>query len=604
MKNQLKPILLILFFSLFYGLASGQSNRQQTNSAILYLQVLDTDHKQIEKAEITIRGVRNDVKINLLTDSKGNAKAMLPLGQSYILDVGQILNADTVHIPDEKGFEMELNLVIGRRFATGTPTAEVVFRVNHPDGRPLEEKFIVFSLDNSKSYLVTTGADGTAMALLPAGGNYRVDFPGATNYFRFSLPAALNHRETLNISFTGSGPGKLHPTIDRMLVRIHYYDFENRGVPGEVIKIRGEGRGREFTVVTNDSGWVSLLLPKGERYVFSTQLLQDFQRMAAPPDEQLLERTLLINYISTKGYYEIMAEIEREERIRDSIYQARLKEIKLQDSITRAKGFIHKEYLARQQAVIKPRPVTKFMEPGDRKIALVDRAKDEEKAVENDFTYFEKQRQSVNAPLFRFRDKWRDNVVVVDVTCSMDPYVDQLMTWLAMKFSTKQKNRYVFFNDGDGIPVEEKYIGKTGGFHYTASANIEEVLAKVYHAESFGCSGDPPENDLEALLHATKYLNRGSQLVLVADNLSAVRDIELLPQLKVPVRVILCGLWVEGTIHPHYLEIAYHTGGSIHTISEDMMDLKKKVDKDQFVEINNRIYHFRYGKFVPGERIK
>lgn len=49
------------------------------------------------------------------------------------------------------------------------------------------------------------------------------------------------------------------------------------------------------------------------------------------------------------------------------------------------------------------------------------------------------------------------------------------------------------------------------------------------------------ENDLEALLEAKKYMDDNWELILIADNYSPVRDIELLEKLDIPVHVILCG---------------------------------------------------------------
>lgn len=597
MNQSLKSLALLLLVYHNFFAVQGQKPAYQSNYALLNILVEDPDYKPIEEVEVTLRGLTNKIHLRLVTGKTGSAEALVPAGHTYTLDVGQILNADKVEIPDENGYELELKFNVNRRFATSTLMAEVVFMVNNSDGKPLSEKFKVVSLSNQKAYEVNTDQSGTAEILLPAGENFRLDFPDAVNYFRFTLPRENNHRQTLKISFSGSGHGTLHPTIDKILVRIHYYDFDDRGVPGEEIQIRGEDRGKEYTVVTNDSGWVSLLLPKGDRYFFSTQLLKNFQRIAAPLDEQLMERTVLLKYISTRGYYQYMEKIEREERRRDSIYQVQAKI--MQDFFNDLREKSQQGYLAE----LKKRQNEQFIRlllPVERKNYMVERAKEEEREVENNFTYFEKERKSVSAPFFRFREKWNDKVVVIDVTCSMDPYVNQVMAWLAMKFSQNQKARYVYFNDGDGKPVSEKHIGNTGGFHYTETTHIESALARLYNAESFGCSGDVPENDLEALLFATQYMNRGSELILIADNLSRVRDMELLPQLKVPVRIILCGLDGSELVHPDYLEIAYHTGGSIHTITEDIMNLKKKVDKDQLVEINRRIYHYRYGKFVPG----
>jgi hypothetical protein len=57
-------------------------------------------------------------------------------------------------------------------------------------------------------------------------------------------------------------------------------------------------------------------------------------------------------------------------------------------------------------------------------------------------------------------------------------------------------------------------------------------------------------------------------LILVADNSSAVKDMELLERIKKPVHIILCGSPADSmqAMQPEYLEIARRTGGTLHTL--------------------------------------
>lgn len=83
-----------------------------------------------------------------------------------------------------------------------------------------------------------------------------------------------------------------------------------------------------------------------------------------------------------------------------------------------------------------------------------------------------------------------------------------------------------------------------------------------------GNGGDSPENDLEAVLTGIQYLTDFEDILLIADNKSPVRDIELLEKINRPVHVLLCD--VRGTIHPDYIKIARETGGTLHTLKEDI----------------------------------
>ncbi|MCS6832504.1 MAG: hypothetical protein NZ521_02930, partial [Flammeovirgaceae bacterium] len=78
------------------------------------------------------------------------------------------------------------------------------------------------------------------------------------------------------------------------------------------------------------------------------------------------------------------------------------------------------------------------------------------------------------------------------------------------------------------------------------------------------------------------------EFILIADNLSGVRDMALLKNVKKPVRVVLNRLNkgnVKQLIHPHYIEIALHTKGCIHTDDADyttpeaIRELQRKKEK-------------------------
>jgi hypothetical protein len=111
-----------------------------------------------------------------------------------------------------------------------------------------------------------------------------------------------------------------------------------------------------------------------------------------------------------------------------------------------------------------------------------------------------------------------------------------------------------------------------------------------------GSGGESEENDIEALLEAMRMMGEGDELVLIADNYSDVRDMDLLPQLRTPVRVVLAGNLDHG-INEDYLQIAWATGGSIHTLTEDIETLKT-VNEGQLITIGSHRYRMSGGSFV------
>ena len=177
--------------------------------------------------------------------------------------------------------------------------------------------------------------------------------------------------------------------------------------------------------------------------------------------------------------------------------------------------------------------------------------------------------------------KWHDLLIVTDWTGSMYPYGTQLLTWLKLNLKQKDKIKtFVFFNDGDQKSLGEKVIGSTGGIYYTKSTELNNILKTMLDTQAGGDGGTSEENDLEALLYGQYICPESKDIVLIADAESYIRDIQLLEvfvqkcrKSGQKVRVILCG-----DIHKlstDYLYIAYYTGGSIHTIDQDIENLER-----------------------------
>ncbi len=192
--------------------------------------------------------------------------------------------------------------------------------------------------------------------------------------------------------------------------------------------------------------------------------------------------------------------------------------------------------------------------------------------------------------------KWKKNLIVTDLTSSMYPYAKQLNTWLHLFFIKDTAQQYfVFFNDGDNKADAEKKIGVTGGI-YTCKANAsEDLIETIKHVIKKGEGGDSPENVVEAILVGIKKYKKLNQILLIADNWAKVRDINLISKVKIPVRVILCGVYEGMEINADYLNIAYKTKGSLHTIEQDIDNLQNQAINKRF-NINGFDYIIKNGK--------
>ncbi|HLW30414.1 MAG TPA: hypothetical protein VKX29_06125 [Brumimicrobium sp.] len=178
------------------------------------------------------------------------------------------------------------------------------------------------------------------------------------------------------------------------------------------------------------------------------------------------------------------------------------------------------------------------------------------------------------------RNNWKNPTIVADVTCSMYPYMKQTAFWFLLKMNKKETVNITLFNDGDGISNDQKIVGRTGGLHSVSTKDYKDFRELLLKSVSYGCSGDSDENDVEAIYKAQRDNPDAKEIILIADNLSNMRDYSLIPKIKVPVRIILCG--TKYRINLQYLNLARMTGGSVHSIEEDLTDLINKSEGESF----------------------
>ena len=211
-----------------------------------------------------------------------------------------------------------------------------------------------------------------------------------------------------------------------------------------------------------------------------------------------------------------------------------------------------------------------------------------------DFSKYSFKDSTVLKALVR-NEEWNNLLIVADLTGSMSPYITQLLIWYKLNSNQNIVRQWVFFNDGDYKPNEEKQIGNTGGIYELKTSAFENVLDLTYETMINGNGGDAQENDIEAILKGIELCPECEDVVLIADNQSPVRDIELLDRVTKPVKVILCGS--QNGINTQFLKIAAQTGGSIHTIETDISDLLTKKEGEE-IKIGKQTFKVEDGKLI------
>lgn len=197
--------------------------------------------------------------------------------------------------------------------------------------------------------------------------------------------------------------------------------------------------------------------------------------------------------------------------------------------------------------------------------------------------------------------EWNDMAIVGDLTGSMTPYTVQILLWykLSVLANDSRTKNFTFFNDGDNTDGKKK-TGEVGGIYTQIAEDYEDVEELALKCMRAGNGGDTPENNIEALLSAIKDCPECGEFVMVADNYASPRDMVLAKQVTKPVRVIVCG--GGDAINPNYLKLARITGGSVHTLNEDLTDLTQKAEGSKFM-FQAVEYEIRSGDIKPLTRM-
>ena len=442
-----------------------------------------------------------------------------------------------------------------------------------------------------------TGSNGEVVFLLPRGQAFTVnaaDEPGLKSlrtvdakFVQSSLAIGYSPKEYTeeirNDTVFQQVAQSQMPTRSRVLLWLTVAGFEGQPHEGEALYFQMQKSGRVFAAETDETGRAILMLPKGDSIRMNTTFESNISTFFLPNDDRAAKLSLRYTTIGTKAILARRAERARQAAIRDSLYRLE----RVRDSLAAERALAEEDnFLYMMNLGASPEKV---------KEKIASRAAKERVLIQADERYFEKAGQEIEAALYRKRADWSNKVIVTDITGSMYSYMDQILLWHALAFVPGEQNRYIFFNDGDDTPEELKKLGAAGGIYITEEMNMDRLLETMHKAMEGGDGADSPENDLEALLEGVRLMGEIDELILIADNYSDVRDIELLRQLHAPVRIVLAG--ADYGVNEDYLEIAYSTGGSIHTLEEDIEQLSHLAD-GEVVRVGAYRYRVNRGKFI------
>lgn len=560
-KIEMRKIILIFLF--LTNICFGQNIKPSDDEAIINLSISDLEGKPL-KSKIFFKSSNKDYSFQ--TDIKGLATIIVQVGQNYII---KIPNSDTyfdyeiVNFPGQI-LNLPLKFNIGKnRNIQNVATEDNALLILSTFNLPKDKEIEIIDEKTKLTYAITK--QDTFKIAVPNGNNYRIKIKGYT----IKNDIVIIDKTPQNIMYyvlyiNNSNSGTLLKSQNEAFFNIVYTNiFTKLPVSDEIVVLESMKGKKKYEGKTSQNGTYLFVVPLDDTYSVNISHAKNVIKTKVEKKETIYLYDCKLLFPSTKE----------------------LVEQKKDDSIRLAKRDIEYKKLS----------TTEIIDDKNRLKADINAVVEHIKVkIKDDSTYFQKTKNVVCAVLYRLQKKWNSKMIVTDLTGSMYPYMRQLLLWHSLKMMTNENNDYVFFNDGDNKPDYSKVIGKTGGIYYTDNDNTDVIIEKMFETIRNGNGGDGPENDLEALIYAQSMKKSFSELILIADNYAPVKDLSLLEQLNVPVRIILCG--TDWGVNPDYIEIAYKTKGSIHTIEQDIMSLGDLVDGNT-IKIGNQTYIYSKGKF-------
>jgi hypothetical protein len=611
----MKSILTTFLCALAIAATAQRVNSDQVN----YIISFQSENDEIPNyQEIIVTNVKDKTEIyKKFTNAKGRVKFILSRGETYRVEY--FSEQIEVKIPT-KGVSFLTKKIVYKSPSTVVKQTDfdtIVFskRISQPTktealcqlilkdkkGKPLKRLTIwLVQPKIKKVYQATTNHRGVASFLLPIAYKYALNLKNEPNYKTISLlnkpylrirkgftyrPTTIMNiqEEERNDTVFQTVPLTQKPTLKRTLILVTVLDLDGNPLASENVYL--QGKKKVYTARTDANGETALMLPKGEHYAVNFEFRDSLEVLDIAKGNYTRTDKIRYKYIGSSAMrFRILQRRENQ-----ALWELLAKTQRFRDSLALARS-----------------PFSNFegrfddLSQADLDALIEKRAEADRKALEENPKYFEEVGDEAAAAFYRNKDKWDDKLIITDLTCSMYPYLDQILSWhvleLKLKGEEKFENQYMFFNDGDGKSLKEKISGATGGFHYTNAAKLEELTNSMKETMSTGCSGDGPENDLEALLDGAQNRKlRNMEIILIADNNSEIRDFELLKSLNVPIRIVLAGTFWG--VNEQYLELAYHTKGSVHTLEDDLERLFEMNDGD-YVTIGKDKYRIYGGKFL------
>lgn len=614
---------------------SSSSLSPKLDSALVRFSVVDAQNKPLQ-TEIYFYGKTSKKTFSLSNKiaEKTQNEILLPNNDTYLVYSSFSIVAYQIPVSNQE------NQFYNLAFAFSTekmnqiqPTPDKalirILPINH-ERKPQKVKVVLKSQKNNSIYSSltdSTNSEGAAVFLIPTGDTYSISMNGTNNYDKIEVAETYFLKVDRYIQYEGMKIGTLQPSLDSAVFSLIYSDLAEKPAPNEIFTITSKITGKEYTTLPTDKdGKTQIKVPIGDTYIIGIKYFKDFMEQEVSKEENLYILPLEILYPTSEQIEARQKEMEQADREREEEWkkleeemaaldkkneELRLERIKKEEEESKKAQEDYEIRIEKLKQAQKlqdsletiriQKEIENFEKKEEQRKELTAKKEAEIEAEEakelrevlkrNQYSW---GRDTVVTKILNGKKEWKKKLVVLDVTSSMLPYIEQVKYWYSLNYAQDSTMEFYLFNDGNGVSSARKEIGRTGGIYECKSCKINQLEQLIDQARKAGNGGDSQENDLEAILYALANTDGYDELVLVADNMSYARDMIMIGKITVPVRIILCG--THHFINEQYLDIAYRTGGSVHTIEEEITDLSGMIE-GKTITIGGYQYRFTKGRF-------
>ena len=604
--------ILIIFFQLLpFEQLFAQLKPTKSKAVVTFVFQNPTDKTPVVDKKFKIESENNKQIYDLETNQEGIASVLVPVNNVYTIHLSNWENFASVTIPEGAYQKHEIPVPYYEIPDDGSPLMvdiPVHIRLLNKEGKAYEgvEELTVKSLVDRTTTILKTDSKGLAVYNLPVGCQYMLSLKGAPNYYKFEIPNKPYAAWTEDVFFERVEGFEKYPSVNKALFNFVFHDLEGKVVEGENFWVQAHKDNKIYHARTNQQGVAQILVPINDTYTMNAAYNLHFgeQDLFLEEGSDIIVETVVYESITTDEWKRRRKEQEDAAALRDEMAKLEAERIAHRiDSLKKEKlsDKAIAELIKNNCAV----PIKRTFRIRKAIKAKVDYFQEQIKLNPNSF---EDASKPILATLQRFREAWKGKLVVTDITHSMNPYLEEVLIWHILNLREGDFCKYIFFNDGDKKMASAKKIGSTGGIYPCQGGfeDLSQIIETMHVAMENGLGGgEPPENDLEAVLAGIEKKKKVDELILIADSYSRVRDMELLSRIDIPVRIILCGAegknnfyrGLKPEVNEEYLTIAHRTNGSVHTLREDILDLSDRKE-GEIVEVGEHRYVLRNRQFI------